>query len=319
MSKIPAPLNQLSEKIYQAIKDNTKELPRAHLGASVIGHSCTRWLWLSFRWAVVEDFNGRILRLFRRGQNEEAGIVSDMRLAGLEIEAEENGRQFRVELAPHFSGSMDGIVLSGVPEAPNKKHVLEIKTHSKKSFDELEKKGVEKSKPMHFGQMQTYMLGTGIDRALYVAVCKDDDRIYTERVKFDKEAAEKLKARAIFVIQSDRMPEPLSADPSWFECKFCAAHSFCHKTKMTMRVNCRTCAHSTAADTGWHCARWDAEIPIVNQHTGCDSHVLHPDLVPYTFLGGDGVNAEYERDGVKIMNGEGGLKSVEILQAEADL
>jgi hypothetical protein len=319
MSKIPAPMNELSSKIFAAIKANTKELPRAHLGASLIGHSCDRWLWLSFRWAVQEDFDGRILRLFRRGQNEEASVVADMRLAGLEIEAEENGKQFRVELAPHFSGSMDGIVLSGVPEAPNKKHILEIKTHSKKSFDDLEKKGVQKAKPMHYAQMQTYMLGTGIDRALYVSVCKDDDRIYTERVRFNKEEAEALKARAIFVIQSDRMPEPLSADPSWFECKFCAAWDFCHKTKLTQKVNCRTCAHSTAKDGGWHCARWDSIIPLTNQHIGCDSHVLHPDLVPFTLVGGDEINAEYEYKGVRLINGEGGTSSIEILRSEAEM
>ena len=71
------------------------------------------------------------------------------------------------------------------------------------------------------------MKGTGIDRELYVAICKDDDRIYTERVRYDKEAAEALVARGHRITLSERLLEPLSADPNLgIKCKFCAAHDF---------------------------------------------------------------------------------------------
>ena len=317
--KIPEPKHTTSAAIYEAIERNNNELPRPHLGASLIGHHCERWLWLSFRWAVREKFSGRILRLFRRGQEEEKYLVADMRAAGIEMDAEENGKQYRVEVLPHFGGSMDGVIHKGVPEAPSKKHVFEAKTHSKKSFDDLLKNGVEKSKPQHFAQCQVYMGGTGIDRALYVAVCKDDDRIYTERVKFDAEIFEKLKAKAERIIFTDRMPEPISADPSWYQCKFCPAHTFCHKSHWATEVNCRTCAHSTAKDDGtWHCARWDDTIPTASQHTGCDSHVFHPDLVPFTFVDGDGVSALYRDGNKEFWNGEKGLKSVEIIRADLE-
>ena len=70
-----------------------------------------------------------------------------------------------------WSGSIDGIIEKGVPEAPTKRHILECKTHSLKSFKDLCDKGVQESKPQHWCQMQLYMHGTGIDRALYFAVC----------------------------------------------------------------------------------------------------------------------------------------------------
>ena len=195
------------------------EEPRAHLGASTLGHHCERWLWLSFRWAVQEKFKGRILRLFRRGNNEEATIISDLRAAGIHV----YGTQTRVELGSHVSGSLDGVG-KGILGAPKTEHVLEFKTHSLKSFNDLEKNGVEKSKPMHFIQCQVYMHGTALKRALYVAVCKDDDRIYTERLEYDKEVATKAIARGQRIALTDRMPEPVSADPSWHQCKFCPAH-----------------------------------------------------------------------------------------------
>jgi hypothetical protein len=40
---------------------------------------------------------------------------------------------------------IDGVVL-GVPESPHKPHLLEIKTHNEKSFNDLVKNGVAKSK-----------------------------------------------------------------------------------------------------------------------------------------------------------------------------
>lgn len=281
--KIPQAQNTISALIDKHHEEK-KEVPRPHLGASLLGHPCDRWLWLSFRWAVQEQFPGRILRLFRRGQNEEATIISDLRAIGLDVRGTIDGKQARVDFGAHVSGSLDAIIEKGVPEAPKARHIAEFKTHSKKSFDDMEKNGVEKSKPQHWVQMQVYMHGTEIDRALYVAVCKDDDRIYTERVKYDKEAAEKAIERGHRITLADRMPEPMpGASASWYQCKFCPAYELCHETKLTKHANCRTCAHSTAKpDSSWRCERHEADgIPVEWQREGCDQHILHPDLVPW--------------------------------------
>jgi hypothetical protein len=280
--KIPQPLNTVVAAI-DAAHEGRQDLPRPHLGASVIGHNCERFIWLSFRWAFVEKFPWRILRLFRRGQLEERTVHDDLRAAGVSISTinQETRAQWRFDDG-HFGGSCDGIIQHGLPEAYKTPHILEVKTHSLKSFNDLEAKGVAKSKPQHWAQMQVYMSAFDLDDALYYAVCKDDDRIYTERVKHDADASEKLRTKAQTLIRADRMPEPLSADPTWYECKWCAAHDLCHVSKLTKQVNCRTCAHSTAERDGrWTCAHWEMDIPDVDaQRAGCDNHVLHPDLVP---------------------------------------
>jgi hypothetical protein len=293
--------------------------PRPHLGVSMAGHHCRRWVWLSFRWAVVERFPGRILRLFRRGQREEETVVEDLRLAGVEVQDAnpETGEQWRVDFGAHVSGSMDGLILSGVPEAPHKPHILEIKTHSDKSFKDLCQKGVEKSKPQHWAQMQAYMLGKDIDRALYVAVNKNDDSLYTERVRLKHAAAKKIVKTAKEIALSDRLPEPISSDPTWYQCKMCAANSFCHGSGTSKEINCRTCSHATAReDSTWYCERWQGVIPTGFQRQGCRSHVLHPDLVPWPMADGDGVNALWRmEDGKAVWNGEGGTDSREMVNA----
>tara|TARA_R110000868_G_scaffold70430_1_gene206901 strand:+ start:1669 stop:2691 length:1023 start_codon:yes stop_codon:yes gene_type:complete len=297
-----------SDNSIQSLIDNhheaQAEVPRSHLGASTLGHVCDRWLWLSFRWAVQPTFPGRILRLFRRGHQEEVNIISDLRAIGINVR--KVSAQHRVDFGSHVSGSIDAIIDNGVPEAPKAKHIAEFKTHSKKSFDDLTKKGVEKSKPEHYVQMQVYMAGTKIERSLYVAVCKDDDRIHTERVKLDKEVAGKAIERGKRIALTDRIPEPISSDPSWYQCKFCDAHDFCHQSKTTKHVNCRTCANATALpDSTWHCARWDDVIPLDAQRVGCESHVLHPDLVPWQRKDGpDEWTAVYVINNKHVANGK---------------
>jgi len=279
MVAIPDPEVTIQSLIDEAIAQRD-EKPRPHMGVSMIGHPCDRWIWLSFRWAVQEKFNGRMLRLFQRGHDEEEKLSKWLEMIGVNFSAE----QAVVDFGSHVSGSADRIAESGVPEAERARHVVEFKTHSLKSFNDVLTKGVQAAKPMHYAQMQGYMHGTpSCNRALYVAICKDDDRIYTERVHYDKTFAARAIDRAQRIALSDRMPEPLSADPSWYQCKFCPAYKFCHEKEPTKHVNCRTCAFSTAeADSTWTCMRHGAkDIPVDFQYEGCDDHVIHPDMVPW--------------------------------------
>ena len=320
MAKIPEPKNSIVSKI-DLYHEEVAEPPRGHMGCSEIGHHCERWLWYKFRWSVVEKFPGRVLRMFRRGRNEEEIVVADLRAAGLHVVSVGNS-QSRVKFDWHVSGSVDGIIEYGVPEAFQKRHVLEIKTHSLKSFEDMEKHGVEKSKPQHYTQVQLYMLGLKIDRALYVAVCKDDDRIYTERIRFDEAHAQRALAKGQRIVRTPEIPTPISTNPSWYQCKWCPAQNMCHGKQPTAEVNCRTCVHGiTLQDGTWFCERHqEGNIPLEYQREGCNGHVLHPDLVPWKLDGeaADTNDAIYIINGKKVRNGAGGYSSREIL-ANPDL
>ena len=239
-------------------------------------------------------------------------MLADLQAAGLEIVT----TQAPVNLGGHLGGSADAVV-SGVPEAPKKAHIAEFKTHNSKSFSGLINHGVEAAKPQHWLQMQLYMHGTGIDRALYLAVCKDDDRLYAERVRYDRAAAERAIERGHRITTNDRLPEPMyGAGPAYYLCKMCPAHHFCHVQGLTDQVNCRTCAHYTARPDGTnHCAVYDAEIPYDAQIEGCPNHVLHPDLAPWPSAPSpDGVTGAYKIGGEVVLNGSGGVSSHELVK-----
>lgn len=325
MATVPDPIHTTAARIYQAYESDADTGNRPHLGASLIGHACERFLWMTFRWVEDKKFDGRMLRLFETGQLEEARLVRNLRRIGVEVhEVDPAGKQWRVsDVGGHFGGSMDGAGL-GFPEAPKAWHVLEFKTHNDKSFKDLAAKGVQSAKPQHFAQMQTYMGLTGMERAFYMAVNKNDDTIYTERVDFDPVEFAKLKARAERVINASEPPLRCSNDPSWYVCKMCDYHGHCHG-QAAPQVNCRTCAHSTPevnGDARWSCPKVNPDlnissIPLELQRTGCDQHRYIPILLERFAKQKDYVNGDviYETETGEFANGDpntGALSSQEI-------
>src|ERR1035438_77265 len=83
--------------------------PRSHLGASVIGHDCDRYIWFEFRWMKRQVFDGRMQRLFQRGHWEEDHFIDWLRGIGFDIQQVTiDGKQFHVAaINDHFGGSSD--------------------------------------------------------------------------------------------------------------------------------------------------------------------------------------------------------------------
>jgi CRISPR/Cas system-associated exonuclease Cas4 (RecB family) len=289
MVLIPEDKHTTTAAIYKHYEDQARATPpRGYLGPSVLGHECDRALWYGFRWAAAsEDFSGRKLRLFETGHREEKRVIENLRAIGMDVTGEQ---AVMVALGGHFRAHMDGIINSGVIEAPKSPHVLEVKTHNEKSYASLFKSGVKKSKPGHYAQMQLYMLHAKIERALYVAVNKNDDSIYTERVRFDKTYAENLMIRARRIIEASTAPTKLHSDPDAREayiCGWCAFKGICHENVFAYR-NCRTCLHATPLIDGgdsdnsgtWHCGRFNKSLTRKEQEAGCHRHLYLPSLVP---------------------------------------
>jgi hypothetical protein len=277
--------------------------PRAHLGPSGAGNPCDRSLWLGFRWAIRDSFPGRILRLFSRGEREEAHAVANLAAIGIKV-TETGNNQRKLDFGGHVKGSVDGIIL----DYQGKPHIFECKTHGKKSFDDMLKNGIPEA---HKIQMSCYMAGTGIDRALYYAVCKDDDRLFIERYKYEehkaKDALTRLKRTALL----DSIPAPISSDPTWYQCRFCSTP--CHGLQ-TREVNCRTCCHSTPRPDGyWHCEKNKYTLSEALQRTGCRYHTPHPDLMKAKMVADKCTewSAYYESIG---LIGEDGADSREVLK-----
>ena len=332
MALLETPINPYISTLSKTIDDlvwwDLQEPARAYLGISSIGEPCARKLWLSFRWFSFEDFDGRMLRLFRRGHREEETIVSDLRTAGVKI-SHVLDDQLTFDFGSHVMGHPDGLITEGVPEAPKTEHIAEFKTHNDASFRELKAKGVKEAKPMHWIQMQCGMLGATrhfghqVNRALYVAVNKNDDELYTERVRLDEEVAKNAIQRGQRIATGDYIPPGISQRPDWWQCRCCRFHDFCHKEgkkdRLLPEINCRTCAHFTAAKDGkCYCEMFGhSEIPVEAQRKEHYCHVFHPDMVgwPYVERLGTKDSVAYSIDQLSedtVLNGADGYSSREI-------
>lgn len=280
MAKLPQ-TDRIADAIFAAVE--REDWRRDHLGASLLGDKCSRALWYGFRWMIDPKFPGRLLRLFGRGHQEEELIIPLLRKAGMEVWCEDpdTGEQFRMSwLGGHIGGGVDAVI-RGVPGAPKTPHLGEVKTSNDKRFKELQGKGVRESNPRHFAQMQVYMHGMKLTRALYICVNKNDDHIYTERVAYDKQFAEGILKKAEMIVASNTPLTKLSDDPAWWECKFCDYRSICHGDDYhTIERNCRTCAQSTPRGTGgWLCEHHGIELDSEAQRKGCDAHLHIPQVL----------------------------------------
>ena len=125
---------------------------------------------------------------------------------------------------------------------------------------------------MHFAQMQTYMHLMTLGDALYVAVNKDTDDLYIERVRYDAAIAKGLMDKAKRIIFAARAPERLSNDPNWYECKWCDHREICHGDGRPERT-CRSCEHVKPVEGGWHCLQQSITLSIYEQNNGCAKYL----------------------------------------------
>lgn len=322
-------------------KRGDSEPARGYLGASIIGHACERYLWFLFRQATLPDISGRIYRLFETGDLAEARFTAELRAIGCEVhDCDDQGEQFEIsDFGGHFSGHMDGCVL-GLSEAPKTWHVGEYKTHNNKSFKKLLKVGVQRSKLQHYAQMQAYMHKTGMKRALYLAVNKDTDELYMERVYYDKDFSLRLFDKARRIIVSSEPPPRISERRDYYQCGWCDAKHICYGTESPdpalplPSLSCHQCCHATPIVEGegaqWKCEKVGGQVipeaAIHNDDKGaaCGDHLILPGMIEAfaspTDFGVDEegkhfiefTNNDDARNGAVWRHGAGGFSSREL-------
>lgn len=327
------------EAIYAAYKKagDTGHMSQT-LGVGSIGHECERYLWYCFRQCCKPEFDGRMYRLFETGNLEEARFAKDLRNIGCivhdvdEDRLEKRTQQYQVlALGGHVKGYLDSVIL-GLPEAPKTWHVGEFKTHNAKSFRQLLREGVEKSKPLHYSQMQMGMHLTGMKRALYLARNKDTDELYSERVKYHEGYAKALMDRARRIIVSNSPPDRISSRPDFYQCRWCDARDICFGLRnwdsafTVPSLSCRQCCHATPIteqennDAAWRCEK--RRDYFAGGRIPCADHLVLPGLLesfakPVDFSG-DYITFENE-NGAKWQHGsaEGCFSSQELMKLPA--
>jgi hypothetical protein len=245
---------------------------RSHLGASLIGRECKRYLWYVFRWCLHEKTTGRQQRLFNRGHREEARFIEWLEGIGFKVWFEnrdeapnEKGEypQYRIsDVMGHFGGSLDGIAILPERYGIAEPVLLEFKTNGTGAgFNKLADDGMPIAKPEHFAQTSTYGKKYNFRYCVYLNINKNDDSLHIEVVKLNHNLGEQMIMKAEQIIMSQTAPARLSDNPTFHKCGYCHLKEVCHKGAV-VEVNCRSCAFARPVENAeWFCEVHNGIIP----------------------------------------------------------
>lgn len=287
---------------------------RKHLGASEIGQSCSRKIWLNFRYAKQANHAPKVQRIFERGKSDELRFINYFNELGCDIQSVSatDGRQFSfTDFGGHFSGSIDGVIknvwaldfennlnfetyevdettgiittktkkidsITEAVEKTKKPFLFEFKTHNSKNFNVLKSYGLKEKFESHFAQVQVYLYYFDLTHALYVAVNKDNDELVYFLVPANSEIAKKYISRAEAIIFKNEAPK-IYDSPGWWECKFCLFSEICHSGAVAS-INCRTCIFAAPLESGgWICEYKSKRFYQPN--SSCVAHIFYPEMV----------------------------------------
>ncbi|MBR9690407.1 hypothetical protein GOV08_01860 [Candidatus Woesearchaeota archaeon] len=251
-------------------KKVTIDFPRGYPGMSGAGEECLRKRQYEHHFCEKGEINARTQRIFSVGHLFENILNNELKELGYEMFGEQSNLTL---LDGRLLGHNDGTI-RGIPEAPGTIHVLEIKTMNDKSFKDTEKKGVAKSKPGYMIQMQLYMQSMKLDRALFIAINKNDCNYYIERVYKDKNIIDEVLNKTIDVFESKILLTRLSEKRSFYKCSWCNYKDICFDSA-PIEKTCRSCiASNFIKGNTWHCWKNKEDMDRDKQIECCDEHQL---------------------------------------------
>jgi hypothetical protein len=252
---------------------------RNHLGGSLIGHECKRYLWYVFRWCHHTVLDGRRYRLFNRGHREEPAFVRLLEGIGCEVythdpvklDSKGEPAQYRVSsVGGHFGGSLDAVLK--LPARYNVAAWLlgEFKTNGTGAgFNKLVSDGIALGKPQHYAQTSTYGYLAGLHHGVYLNTNKNDDDLHIEVFELNHRHGANMVAKAEIVIRSPRPPAKLSETPTYVTCQMCDMKGICHKGEPYDK-NCRSCRFAEPQPGPiWYCHVHKGTIPDDVIKIGC--------------------------------------------------
>tara|TARA_E500000178_G_scaffold353059_1_gene418001 strand:- start:102 stop:815 length:714 start_codon:yes stop_codon:yes gene_type:complete len=213
---------------------------REYLGGSFVGEFCLR----KTQWkaqAVEPDEDRRIkphiYRIFDRGHDGEDRMIEYLRRAGLIIRTEKpDGTQYGFSVMKGmFRGHIDGLIVGtkdGVDVDFKTPCIWENKVLNHKSFTHLKNQGLQKSKPLYYAQLQTYIyfMDTEKNPALFTFMNANDCEVHAFMIPYDGVFVSEILNKAETVIRAILAGETLERgtdDQDSFMCRFCDFKTRC--------------------------------------------------------------------------------------------
>lgn len=232
LERIRQPHPEVQRRIHKALLEARMKRPPnvpPVLYMSGVGE-CVRKLWAECHDQVGgPEFPAHMLAIFELGSGIEKHVIELLRLAGYLVTDEQKLSVVSFEKGTELRGRRDGTILLGRRKFDLVPAILEVKSANKERWELCEAQGYEEWSPKYMDVLQCYMGASGIHVSLAVVYCKDDSRIYAEKILFDKARYEKVLSKADTALTSRTPPPRPKEATSEFSafCRFCSARSWC--------------------------------------------------------------------------------------------
>jgi hypothetical protein len=234
MAKLPEIPNRapyIERAIHRALSERQeKEQKAPFLSMSEIG-GCERNLWAGLH-EIPQDkeIEPRILALFELGKHVEIHVIELLRASGRivwDVDPETNEQFHYTDFDNRFRGRTDGMIELGSSQ-PHRA-LLEIKSANQKQFDLLIEVGYAVWHPKYADQLCVYMGYADLKEALVIVYCKNDSRLYAERLKSNPVRFHALRLKAGRILEAETtLPRPEEAKSQYCGfCKWCSRNQWC--------------------------------------------------------------------------------------------
>ncbi len=204
--------------------------PRGYMGLSQAGlvNECQRKAWYMMNGYPAKEHEGRLLRLFRSGDDVETNMVLDLKDIGLTVHScqKEVGANYGDDtLKGHIDGIIEGLDAFGLGKKPC---LFECKSCNDKKFAELKKLGdYGRWNMVYKAQVHIYALLLKLDRIFVAVENKNTSERYFQRFERDSDFALETLQKA-FLVKKMQAPPPRCQDrPDFFSCKWCDYYNTC--------------------------------------------------------------------------------------------
>lgn len=231
----PPPISdEINGWINAALERSRNAMPqRDYLGASELGDPCLRRLVYLYLKAPEDPLPGNVIRIFETGSTFEMTVVEWLRRGGFDIRNidPKTGKAFAFEAADgQVKGHIDGKVVGGPYIGVKYPLLWEHKAINQRSWSEVVKHGIAKSKEVYHAQVQLYMGYFELDNCLFTCLNKNTSELYHEIIPYSLPWAQRVSDRAVDVIrmgQAREIPPRISERRDYFICKMCRRQGVC--------------------------------------------------------------------------------------------
>lgn len=235
LPKLLNPKPNIETRIHRALEEQREKREAEHqpgIMLSSVGR-CPRLLWSQLHGiAPAEQPSGKALAIFSLGNAIEAEVIELLRLAGYTVTDRdpETGKQFAVSA---YDGQVRGR-LDGKIELRRSRFepfgLLEVKSAKVERFEELLPIGYEAWSEEYADTLHAYLGWSGLRWACVVVYCKNDSRIYAEKVPFDADRFTRLRLKVEHILAAEEKPvaRPKEATSQFCGyCKWCDVNDWC--------------------------------------------------------------------------------------------